>query len=192
MRGIEVFWMGKHALRSEMSARRAALPDADAERMGAAICSKILALPAVRDAASVGIYISMKGEARMELLFPSLRAARKKVFVPVISERGGLRFAELDFLESLVPGPHGTLEPREKKFAAAGHIGAFIVPGLAFDVQGFRVGWGKGYDDQFFAEEGPCVKVGAAYDFQIAEKIAPEPHDVRMDFVVTEKRIIKI
>ncbi|MBI3341770.1 5-formyltetrahydrofolate cyclo-ligase, partial [Candidatus Curtissbacteria bacterium] len=64
------------------------------------------------------------------------------------------------------------------------------VPSLAFDIHGYRLGYGKGVYDQLL-NGSKTIRVGLAYDFQIMDKLPNEPHDLRMNFVVTEKKVYK-
>ena len=71
-------------------------------------------------------------------------------------------------------------------------IPLFLVPGLAFDPAGGRLGYGLGFYDRAFAVADPgALKVGLAFELQIIESIPADPHDVPMDFVVTEDRVIR-
>ena len=173
-----------------MLPKRAALEQAEVDGASAEICKKILLLQEVMQADTVGIYISIKNEVMAELLLDSLLAFGKKVFVPVL-EGEEMKFALLNSLEGLATGKHGVPEPEKKVFAKGGEINVFIVPGAAFDVKGYRLGWGKGNYDRFLSKQN-AVKIGVAYDFQIVDSLPAEKHDVKMDFVVTEKQILKI
>lgn len=177
-------------MRSEMISRREGMVRSQVEELSSGICSKILNIPAVKDSESIGIYISLKNEVLAEKLLMPLSDEGKKVFVPVVSDKKILRFGHLTSLEDTCKGAYGTEEPKTKIFALKGSIGVFVIPGLAFDLNLSRVGWGKGYYDLFLSENNG-VKIGAAYDFQIVEKIQDELHDIRMDFVITERRILK-
>jgi len=68
----------------------------------------------------------------------------------------------------------------------------FVVPGIAFDLQGHRIGYGKGYYDKALHRlEGQGKLVGLCYDFQLVDRIAGEPHDVKMDLILSEKRVVR-
>ena len=71
-------------------------------------------------------------------------------------------------------------------------IDAFIVPGLAFDLRGARIGWGQGFYDRFFSNaEINGARIGIAFDFQLVGEIPCGAYDEKMDFIVTEKRVVK-
>lgn len=172
-----------------MLGKRASFPEAEVLGKSAAICKKAIELPEIKSAACVGIYISMGNEVNAELLFDSLISSGKKVFLPVVAGNG-LKFAGANSLSGLAKGKYGALEPKGKKFAEKGEIGVFLVPGAAFDLQGNRIGRGKGFYDKFFSkEEG--FRIGLAYDFQVVPQIAAQEHDIKMDAVVTESRVLR-
>lgn len=89
-----------------------------------------------------------------------------------------------------ITGPHGIQEPDPKRWKAASpaEIDLALIPGLAFDVQGGRLGWGRGYFDRLLGKsECHALKVGIAWPWQIVPLIPREAHDVTMDFVVTSE-----
>jgi 5-formyltetrahydrofolate cyclo-ligase len=174
-----------------MFAKRYAMSASEVEASSSKICSKILDIPAIKDSGSIGIYLSFRNEVLAERLLGPLSAEGKKVFVPVVLNDGEMKFARLRPLDEMNSGLRGMKEPKEKAFAKEGEIGAFVVPGVAFDLRGFRIGWGKGHYDRFLSRNGNAVKIAPAYDFQVVRRIDAEPHDIRMDFVVTEKRVLK-
>lgn len=95
--------------------------------------------------------------------------------------------------EETEPGHYGILEPKKgmvKKILPC-DIDMVIVPGIAFDVKGYRIGYGGGYYDRFLknAREN-CVKVGFAYKFQVLDEIPREDHDIPLDLIITQERII--
>jgi 5-formyltetrahydrofolate cyclo-ligase len=68
-----------------------------------------------------------------------------------------------------------------------------VVPGIAFDVMGRRIGYGKGYYDRALHDlEGEGKLVGFCYDFQLVDEIIGEPHDVTMDMIITDKRVVRL
>ena len=85
-------------------------------------------------------------------------------------------------------GKFNILEPNADwlKFSDKLHLPAIIlIPGLAFDLQGGRLGRGMGYYDRFLAKHPSLVKIGLCYDFQIIPEVPTEEHDVRMDYIVS-------
>ena len=183
--------MDKPAVRSRMLAKRRAMTASVRDRLSARICARLLGMPQVAGATAIGIYMPFENEVRVDGLFRALSARRRRIFVPVILKNGSMKFALLKSPISTVAGYGGIRIPKNLSFAASRAIGVFVVPGSAFDLRGFRIGLGGGHYDRFFSRNSGAVRIGVAYDFQMVGKVDAKPHDVRMDFVVTEKRIIK-
>jgi len=97
----------------------------------------------------------------------------------------------IDF-DNLVPsGKFGILEPIEAMKTAYKNIDLVLVPGIVFDKEGHRIGYGFGYYDKFLKKVPKAIKIGLAFDFQVIDKIPREMHDVPVDVIVTEERIIE-
>ena len=96
----------------------------------------------------------------------------------------------INSMDDMKKGAYGILEPKTVRKADENNIDVILVPGLAFDRNGGRMGFGKGYYDRLL-ESSKAVKIGLCYDFQILEKIPTESHDVPMNFVITEKEILE-
>ena len=92
-------------------------------------------------------------------------------------------------LDDLYVGYAGIREPKGKVYD--GKIDVVIVPGVAYDKYGYRLGYGKGYYDRFLPKVDPVIKIGLAFDFQILDKLPHDPHDVKMDYIVTPTKIYK-
>jgi 5-formyltetrahydrofolate cyclo-ligase len=145
----------KSALRAEMRAVRKALPDR--HERSAQIWSKVRQLPAVAAASSVMAFTNVAGEPETELFIEWCRANGKTV---------------------ALPEGHPTLD--------AALIDVVIVPGLAFTAAGDRLGQGGGWYDRFLAKLGPgATKIGVAFTPQIVDSLPVEPHDIRVDVVIT-------
>ena len=98
-----------------------------------------------------------------------------------------------DPVKDMVPGFKGILEPDPSKARLLDprEIDFAVVPGIAFDVSGNRLGFGAGCYDRLLPLLRPdCLKVGAAFEIQIADELPVNEHDFRLDMIVTEKRMI--
>ncbi|RLF39548.1 MAG: 5-formyltetrahydrofolate cyclo-ligase, partial [Thermoplasmata archaeon] len=95
---------------------------------------------------------------------------------------------EIENLDDLERGAFGILEPQNKKIYT-GDIDIIIVPGIAFDFRGYRIGYGKGFYDRFL-RGADALKIGIAYDFQIVKQIPEDDGDVPVDIIVSEKRVL--
>lgn len=114
----------------------------------------------------------------------------KNVVIPKVIQHEIEPSVIIDF-DNLVPsGKFGILEPIEPMKIAYKNIDLVLVPGIAFDTECHRIGYGFGYYDKFLRKVPKAIKIGLCFDFQIVDKIPREEHDVPVDFIVTEEKII--
>lgn len=183
----------KERLRKRVLAVRLGLDRGQVEVGGQAILDKVLGLEAYRRAELVHTYISSKeNEVNTRALIGICLAQGKRVAVPVVMPgTKTLAHALIDGLDQLVVGPWGLAQPDPAAavwLPANARIDLVVVPGLAFDRRGQRLGWGGGYYDRFLAQV-QTVKLGLCYDALVLDCIPGEPHDVRVDLVVAETAI---
>ena len=114
----------------------------------------------------------------------------KTVVVPKVSQHEIEPSLIIDF-ENLIPGKFGILEPIETMRIAYKNIDLVLVPGIAFDLDGHRIGYGFGYYDKFLKKVPKAVKIGLAFDFQVVDIIPRETHDVPVDLIVTDERVVE-
>lgn len=183
----------KARLREEMMARRLAVPERD--RRSAEIHARVEALAHWERAAVVSSFVGVKAEVATLPLIAAALAAGKRVAVPVV-EGGRLQLYRIESLEELAPAPFGLLEPpkelrRKHRRVVSTTVSLFIVPGLAFDRTGGRLGYGKGYYDTLLSGTKPVVpKVGIGFAAQLVEAVPMGPTDVRLPIIVTEAETI--
>ena len=179
----------KARLRQEVLARRDALADRD--RRSAALHARVQGLEWWAGAAAVSSFGGVKSEVETAPLIAAALAAGKRVAVPVV-EGGRLTLYRIESLEELAPAPFGLLEPpkelrRKHRRVVSTTISLFLVPGVAFDRTGGRLGYGKGYYDTLLRGIKPVVpKVGLGFDVQVVEQVPMGPDDVPLQVVVTE------
>lgn len=161
-----------------------------------AITTRLLDLPVLTSALVIFTYMHFRSEVRTGELIRALLARGGTVCVPKTlpgqSRLLAVRISDPD--KDLAPGYCGIPEPLPHLLASAivppGEINVVIVPGAVFDPGGGRLGYGGGYYDRFLALEAPeAVRIAAAFELQLVEKVPAEPHDQLMDFVVTEKNM---
>ena len=183
----------KERLRKRVLAVRMGLDRGQAEVSGQAILEQILGLEAYRRAKLVHTYVSSKeNEVDTRALIGACLKQGKCVAVPVVMPgTKTLAHALIDGLDQLVVGPWGLAQPDPAAatwLPAEARIDLVVVPGLAFDRRGHRIGWGGGYYDRFLAQV-QTVKIGLCYDALVLDCIPGEPHDVPVDLVVAETAI---
>jgi 5-formyltetrahydrofolate cyclo-ligase len=132
------------------------------------------------------VYLSYSSEAPTDLLIEKLQEAGYRVFAPRI-ENGEMLVVEV--LDDFTLSPMRIREPVGEPFE--GELQLCITPLLAVDKKGARLGYGGGYYDRFFEKHKSIKKIGYAFDFQVLENVPSEPFDKRLDYTVTDKRVIK-
>lgn len=178
--------MDKHTIRLKMKARKALL--SDEERLAAARDAfEILEQTA---AFMVSDHILMYHSLPDELStheFIDRWAGRKRFYLPRVN---GVNLEILPFERSRMHlGAFNIEEPDGDSLTDISQIDMVVVPAVAYDRSGNRVGRGKGYYDRLL-EGVKALTVGLAYDFQLVDQIDSEAHDVRVDFIVTDRRAI--
>jgi 5-formyltetrahydrofolate cyclo-ligase len=182
----------KAALRAEVVAARRRLPPELRAEASRAIAARVAALPAFAAAATVASYPALGAEVDAAPLAAAALAAGKRIAWPrMVPGRIGLAFASCA-PEELVPGPQGTRQPPPGAAEVpVASLDLVLVPGVAFDAEGHRLGRGGGYYDSALASlEGRALRIGLAFDCQIVPAVPLEPHDARVDLVATESRLL--
>ncbi len=178
----------KSALRKEI---RAALRQRSPQELAAAsraIRQRILALPAWHAAQVVALFAGQPWEPDVDPLFDLAQQAGKQVVYPRVTD-SGLVLCPVDSLAALVETPRWKLrEPAASDAVAPEVPGLLLVPGLAFDEAGRRLGRGGGYYDRLLARVPPEARCGLCFELQILPEIPTGPHDISVSRVITEAR----
>ncbi len=165
----------------------------EVEGKSSAIAKKLMATEEYQKATAVLFYAAKGNEARTEMLIRKALGEGKLVLLPITNTAAKeLEISEIkDYDSDLKKGAFGIMEPKGKTDADEKLIDAVIVPGVAFDREGHRLGHGHGYYDKLLHKMTKAAKIGLAYDFQVIEKLPRESHDHPMDVIVTESRVIR-
>ncbi len=171
------------------AARRSVLPELRTA-YAYAIAERVLNLPEIDDAAAVMVYGPSPEEVDVSVLEFALRERGVRIAYPRVAGSRELTLHWIGSPSELVTGSFGLREPAEDAPVAHLHdLAALIVPGIAFDPQGNRLGFGGGYyDTMLSSSETPPLAVGVAYDEQVVETVPHHTHDQPMDIVVTPTR----
>lgn len=170
--------------------QRDALTERERTERSRVICARAAELIAGRVGAGamVALYANKGSEVETAALDAALRAGGFRVVYPrVIDAQRALAFSEVTIAE-LVATRWGLREPAiDAAQVVLEEIAAFVIPGLAFDRAGGRVGWGKGhYDATLAARRDGALMIGLAFECQLVESVPRESHDVALDAVITE------
>jgi len=181
----------KTNIRKELLEKRNKLSTYEILKKSNKILEKLKGLEEFSKASVFACYISFGSEVYTHGLIKEY-VERKKVLVPVVNKESKEIFlAHIKSWKELDSGAYGILEPRKEFLRPVGYneVEVIIVPGIAFDENGNRIGYGEGYFDKLLGNIN-AFKIALAYDFQVLKKIPNEKHDIKMDIIVTERRII--
>ncbi len=142
-------------------------------------------------AKNLALYSPINNEVATEQLFAAAESFDKRVCYPRV-KGDALEFIVVDSVNELVPGVFGVAEPMRGEKLFVEELDLIVVPGVAFDLAGYRLGYGYGYYDRQLVETGSdVVTVGLCFEFQLCDDLLPnEAHDQRLDFIATETRFI--
>lgn len=183
--------MAKTLIRSDMLARRRHVSAQSSLEWSRRIQDSVLRLPEFRLAGRMALYSPIQNEVATADIFRAARESGKEVVFPTVRERH-LEFAMVSHLGELETGSFGIAEPRTAASVPLGSIDLLIIPGVAFDLSGHRLGYGKGYYDRLLYDpEERGVLAGLCFEVQLIESLPAGVHDVRMDLLVTEDRVLR-
>ena len=184
----------KEQMRKDLLARRGRLGFEEVYGLSLRIQRRFVATEEFRSAKKLALYSSFRNEVLTDEIFLRALEEKKEVYFPrVIKEGPHLAFYRVNGKEELSPGSYNILEPPRGGFESLmEEFDCAIVPGVAFDAMGGRLGYGRGYYDRILVR-AKCPTVALAFSFQIlSEPLPSEVHDVRVDSIVTEKRVFRI
>ena len=176
----------KQQVRQAMKTRLEAMTLSEFDSANALIRQKFLQLDIVCAANKIMLYYSVKSEVETVSLIEELLQKGKSVALPRCIEGRNLRASFIHQLDELSPGFFGLYEPsRGEPSIEPGELDLIVLPGLAFDHCGNRLGHGAGYYDRFLAGVKHPYKLGLAYDFQLVSQLPVEPFDIAVNGVLT-------
>jgi 5-formyltetrahydrofolate cyclo-ligase len=177
--------MNKEEARSIYSKARSNCSIDQCARLSKQICEQIKDWDVFQNATSVAIYMKFHKEVDLRPLLTE----KKQIVIPKVEiGEQELSLYKIHHISQTRPGYMQILEPDEscKKID---DVDLALIPGICFSEDGGRVGYGKGYFDKLLANLS-CIKVGIGYDLQITPTLTMEEHDIPMDYIITDKRII--
>ena len=157
------------------------------------IVLRLTGLPEIREAAVLMIYLSFGSEVQTDGILRWAWGNGKRIVVPRCRpEERRLTPCLLSGFSELETGHYGIREPKAERVRAvpAEEIDAVLVPAVAFDRRGYRVGYGGGYYDRFLPKVPRAARIGAAFACQMVGRIPAGPHDIPVDRIATEEGIL--
>lgn len=187
----EALRAAKRELRARVRALRDAVPEERREAMARAVEARLFALPELARARSVLVFSSFGSEVPTARILTRLAGEGRLVALPRLAGE------ELE-VRAYRPGdpvaraPFGALEPVGGELIPPEELDVVVVPGLAFDRRGYRVGYGGGYFDRFLPRTRPdALRVGICFHLQLVEEVPHGPGDVPVDAVVTDREVVR-
>lgn len=182
----------KDLIRREILTRRSVQKAGIKLPKDAAIMKRLVELPEYKNAKTILFYVSVRGEVKTSEMISESLSHGKKILVPSADvKHKKLMISEIHDLNELSPGAFGIPEPKHPHMFPLDKIDLVIIPGVAFDRLGNRVGYGTGFYDRFLKKLKKGVPfIALGYDFQIVHEIPANRMDVKVHKIVTEKGII--
>lgn len=173
---------------------RLMLPRQEVEAKSKAIIQNVIKTPEYIEAKHILLYADCNHEVETRELFEYAILHKKKVYFPKCAITGNdMEFYQVVSIKQLEGGRFGIQEPvvgDEYRFIPdKAEDTLVILPGVAFDTRGYRIGYGKGYYDKYFSKKRAFTLMALAYSNQIIDELPNDPHDIRMDKIVTEEII---
>ncbi|WP_066719790.1 5-formyltetrahydrofolate cyclo-ligase [Clostridium sp. Marseille-P299] len=187
--------MDKSGFRSEVMEKRAALSSSEMEVFNKQILDKLLQQPEYLNAQVILCYVSFEHEVDTHEVINLALQNLKRVAVPKVHEKRRMEFYEIKSLNELKPSKLGILEPvSEVPITYEKTMNyTMIMPGVAFDKQLHRIGYGGGYYDRYLErfEKDNITKIALAYDFQVYDEVPSEAFDYQPDILITPSQILR-
>lgn len=158
----------------------------DAVSDSPAVISRLRQHPRLTAAHTILLYCSLPDEVQTHDLLDELVAQGKTVLLPRVVSDTEMELCRYTGRDDLMPGAFGIMEPVGMLFTDYAVIDVAVVPGMAFDRQGHRLGRGRGYYDRFLSRVPFIYKIGVCFPYQLVDEVPADEDDVMMDCVVTQ------
>lgn|SRR5574344_71092 len=173
----------KEALRKEIRKLKRGYSPEQLEDKSKDIICRLECNQHIQSAKTILMYYSLEDEVCTHEIIDRL-ALTKCVLLPVVMDETSMLLRCYKTVRDLKEGAYGIMEPVGERFDDYSNIDVAIIPGMSFDIQGHRLGRGKGYYDRFLKMLPNTYKIGLCYDFQLLPRIPFCEHDVRMDEII--------
>jgi 5-formyltetrahydrofolate cyclo-ligase len=185
----------KQYIRRSVRAVRRGLSEAERLARSRCIWERVIALSCYQHARMVLGYMAFDHEVLTDGLMQQAMASGKQIVLPMVqADREGMTLYAIEDLEhDVASGYHGILEPQPQRTRAVvpETLELALIPGVAFDLRGGRLGFGAGFYDRLLSRLPRDIPmVGLAFDFQVIPRLPSQPHDIMLDAIVTERCVI--
>jgi len=179
----------KEAIREELLLKRKGLSLREKSTKDRKISLGLMSLPEFERAGVILLYHAIAGEPDLTPVFMRILREGRRLVLPKVSGRD-LELIAVEDLSSLSRGAFGILQPQEGERVSPMDLDVAVVPGIAFDRECYRLGFGKGYYDRLL-KEVRAPKVGVAYSFQVLDRVPRDEWDEPVSILITEEEVIR-
>lgn len=176
--------MDKNQLRQYIRNEKRQHSQCELEALSLSVCRSLLADERLSAAHSVLLYHPLPDEVDVRMVIDTLYAKDIEVYLPKVVSDTEMTLHRYEGPASLQKGSFGILEPQTPACEPLPMIDVAVIPGMAFDAAGHRLGRGKGYYDRFLHSIPYLYKIGVCYPFQLVDNVPTDENDVKMDAVV--------
>ncbi len=188
--------LNKQSVRKQILSKRSNLPPEFILENSKKIMENVINLNIYQKSTNIMLYIATQDEVQTQEIIKSAQKDKKRIFIPLIIRRDNILLPSLvtDFKKELVQGNLGIYQPRKEfyRIYPPSVLDLIIIPGVAFTIQGHRLGRGGGYYDRFLSQLGKKTPtIALSFEMQILDKIPFDVQDMPVDYIITEKRVIR-
>lgn len=174
--------MLKEELREIIRERKRQFTGDQLERLSLSVVDRLKGHPVCLKASTILLYQPLPDEVNVSHLLTLM--AEKTLLLPRVTEHSSMELRLYTGLDSLVKGAFGIMEPTGQPYTDYQKIDVAIIPGMAFDIDGHRLGRGRGYYDRFLTQIPKARKIGVCFPFQLVDKVPTEQTDIQMDEII--------
>ncbi len=185
---LSLIQLRKKEIRHEMRLRKKKVTKEEREQAGREIYETLIQMPEFQEAKSISIYVAYNQEIPTVPIIEKALSLGKEVASPIV-ENGEIEFYRYTSLDTLKESQYGILEPN-KELGVVSEDSLIIMPGVAFDENRNRIGYGGGYYDRYMMRHKELKTIAIAYDFQVYKELECEEKDYKPRKILTEKRLI--
>lgn len=185
--------MIKKSIRDHILDKRSNLGEIYHKLYSETIINKLYDTSFYKDAEVIMTFISFGDEVNTHDFIKKSLSDGKKIVVPItFPKTREIKASEIHGFDELEIGYHNILTPKNEfiRFINPEDIDLAIIPGVAFDRDGYRVGYGGGYYDRFLSKYPNIKKLGIAFDLQLIDKVPKEDFDIPVEYLLTEKELV--
>ena len=188
--------LNKQSLRKQLLIERGNLSPEFILENSKKIAENLINLNIYQSSTSIMLYIATQDEVQTKEIIEYAQRDKKRIFIPLIIRRDNALLPSLviDFEKELIPRILGIYQPRKEfyRIYPPAVLDLIIIPGVAFTIQGHRLGRGGGYYDRFLSQlESKTLSIALSFEMQILNRIPIDVQDMPVDYIITEERVIK-